>query len=54
MLVRGFDGALRPIRRLRWSWADSGFVLGWLGFFALARFGHLAERLGRLTLEGLS
>lgn len=51
MLCRGFDGTLRPARRLRWSWADTGFVVGWLAFFALVRFGHCAERLGRWTME---
>jgi cobalt/nickel transport system permease protein len=54
MLARGFDGALQPLRRLRWCWADTAFVAGCLAFFALARFGHLAERLGRLTVGILS
>jgi len=54
MLCRGFDGTLRPARTLRWSWADTLFVAGWCGFFALGRFGHLAERLGRWTLEAVN
>ncbi len=53
MLARGFDGSLRPLRALSWSRADGAFLAGSLAFFALVRFGHLAERLGRLTLEVL-
>lgn len=51
MLARGFDGALPAPHRLRWSWRDSLFLAGCAGGFALVRFGHLAERLGRLILE---
>ena len=50
MLSRGFDGSLPPLRALGWGWADTGFLAGSLAFFALARFGHLAERLGQLAL----
>lgn len=53
MLARGFDGELRPLGGFRWSRADTLFAIGCAGFFALARFGHLADRLGRLTLEAL-
>lgn len=51
MLCRGFDGALPPPRALRWRWADTCFVAGWAAFFALARFGHLAARLGGWITE---
>jgi len=54
MLSRGFDGFLRTGRSIRWRWTDTLFVSCWCGFFALVRFGHLAERLGRWTLEALS
>ena len=53
MLCRGFDGTLRPRRSFRWSWADSCYLAGWSGFFALVRFSHCAERLGRWTMEAL-
>ncbi len=37
MLARGFDGELRLTRGWRWNAADTLFVLGWCGLFALAR-----------------
>ena len=54
MLCRGFDGTLRPQRRLHWSWTDSWYVVGWCAFFALVRFGHCAGRLGRWTMEAFA
>ncbi len=48
MLARGFDGSLPSLRAFRWSWADTCFLAGCGGFFVLARFGNLAERLGDL------
>jgi cobalt/nickel transport system permease protein len=53
MLARGFDGSLHPLRRPHWSGADTAFLAGCLAFFALVRFGHVSERLGRLVLEAL-
>ena len=53
MLCRGFDGSLRPVRPLKWRWADSLFVAGWCAFFALARFGNIPCRLGALAVEVL-
>ncbi len=51
MLVRGFDGTLPETRPMRWTAVDTAFVGLCLAFFALARFGHPAERLGRFLLE---
>ena len=51
MLCRGFDGTLPARRSFHWSWADTGFLAAWCGFFFLVRFGHCAERLGRWTME---
>ena len=51
MRCRGFDGTLPPPRAFRWSLADSCFVVGWLAFFGLVRFGHCTERLGGWVLE---
>ncbi len=53
MLARGFDGSIQPLRCLRWAWADTAFLVGSLAFFALVRFGHLSELLGRCALETL-
>ncbi|HOX04907.1 MAG TPA: cobalt ECF transporter T component CbiQ [Planctomycetota bacterium] len=52
MLSRGFDGSMPALRPLRWGRADSVFLAACLAFFALARFGHLAENLGRLAVGG--
>jgi len=49
MLCRGFDGQLRVSRRFSPGPADAAFVLGWLGFFALARSVNLAQLLGRIA-----
>ncbi|MFH1706412.1 MAG: energy-coupling factor transporter transmembrane component T [Planctomycetota bacterium] len=51
MRARGFDGTLRLIRDWRWSWADTAFVAACGGYFALVRFGHVAERIGRFVME---
>lgn len=42
MLVRGFDGEVRLIRPLCFSWSrDGAFALCWMSFFLLARFVNL-------------
>lgn len=51
MLARGFDGVWRPLRTPRWTWTDSAFLAACLGYFLAVRYGHLAQRLGTLTLE---
>jgi len=53
MLVRGFAGTMRPLRVFRWSLVDSCFVIGCGVFLVLVRFGNVAERIGRLTLEAV-
>ncbi|MEO0108323.1 MAG: cobalt ECF transporter T component CbiQ [candidate division WOR-3 bacterium] len=50
MLSRGFDGTMRSLSSRRWSWADTGFLLGSLSFLALVRFAAPAELLGRWLL----
>jgi cobalt/nickel transport system permease protein len=46
MLVRGFDGEVRVLQPLRFSWPrDGGFTLAWILFFALVRFVNLPEWL---------
>jgi cobalt/nickel transport system permease protein len=49
MVARGFDGELRGLDPLRWTGRDSAFVLGWCGFFLLARTHDLPQWLGRLA-----
>jgi len=42
MLVRGFDGEVRLLRPLCFSWPrDGAFTLGWMFFFFLVRFVNL-------------
>jgi len=50
MIARGFDGELRSLRTLHWSWRDTSFVLGWSVFFIVARAFDLPQSLGRLLL----
>ncbi|MCE5231470.1 cobalt ECF transporter T component CbiQ [bacterium] len=47
MLCRGFDGTIRPMRRLKFTAADLGFVAGWCAFFMIARIYHLPHLLGQ-------
>ncbi|HPY90611.1 MAG TPA: cobalt ECF transporter T component CbiQ [Lentisphaeria bacterium] len=51
MLARGFDGTLRLPQGFHWSMADTLFVAGSSGFLLLARYGHLATRIGQWTME---
>jgi cobalt/nickel transport system permease protein len=52
MLSRGFDGEVRLLRSFRLRLADAAFVLGWTGFFVLARLFHLPRLLGHLVAGG--
>ncbi len=46
MLVRGFDGEVRVLHPLRFSWSrDGGFALGWILYFVLVRLVNLPEWL---------
>ncbi len=54
MLARGFDGTLRSLRGLRWSLADTCFVLGCGLFLAVVRFGRVAGRLGSAIQEAIA
>jgi cobalt/nickel transport system permease protein len=49
MLARGFDGSFPLAQPWRWQTADTLFVLGWCGFFALARAVDLPQALGALV-----
>ncbi|MDX9979807.1 MAG: cobalt ECF transporter T component CbiQ [Lentisphaeria bacterium] len=51
MLARGFDGTLHPLHASRWSAADTLFAAGSCAFLILARYGHLATRMGRWMME---
>lgn len=54
MVARGFEGEIRVLRQTRWGWKETGFVLGWTVFFAVARIWNLADGLGCwLTGRGL-
>jgi cobalt/nickel transport system permease protein len=48
MAARGFDGRIRVQQPPVFRWADGGFVLGWLAFFAAVRAWNLAHALGRV------
>lgn len=50
MVARGFDGAVRVLRRSSFRWSDWGFVCGWLAFFLAARLWNLANALGLLII----
>lgn len=52
MLCRGFTGDMPMLRALRFRFVDVLFVVGWLSFFALARFGDLPQRIGDLLTRG--
>jgi cobalt/nickel transport system permease protein len=54
MLCRGFTGEMPTLRALHFTWSDAIFVIGWLAFFALARFGDLPQRIGDLLLRWTS
>ncbi len=46
MLVRGFDGEVRLLSSLRFSWLKDGlFTLSWISYFLLVRFQNLPDRL---------
>lgn len=51
MLCRGFDGEVPVLRAMRFTFADTLFVIGWLAYFAVARFGGLPERIGELLMR---
>lgn len=46
MVARGFEGEIRVLNQSSWGWRETGFVLGWAGFFVCARFGNPAALLG--------
>lgn len=48
MLVRGFDGEVRLLKPLRFSWSRDGlYTLAWILYFSFARFVNVPERLFR-------
>lgn len=52
MLCRGFDGRLRLIRSDSFRLRDALYILGWAGFFFLARSYNIAHWLGSLVIGG--
>ena len=54
MVMRGFDGEIRVLRRTAFRTGDWMFVGGCLCFFAAARYWNLADALGRLLIRIVS
>lgn len=54
MLARGFDGSFRLVDRTAPQRSSLVFVLGWCGFFIIARRWNLPHLLGDLIQRGLS
>lgn len=54
MLCRGFDGAARTIRPLKFSLSDGMFAAGWCAFFLIARFYNVPQLLGRAVMRLLT
>ncbi len=52
MLARGFDGEIRVLRARPFQWTDAVYLLGWVGFFVMARCLNLADWLGRIFVGG--
>jgi cobalt/nickel transport system permease protein len=52
MVMRGFSGEIRIMRKTSFKPADWVFLLGCLAFFMAARFWNLAAGLGRLVTGG--
>lgn len=50
MLCRGFDGELRGGAAMNFGAADTGFVLGWIAFFFVARIYDLPHVMGRIAM----
>ncbi|MFH0937660.1 MAG: cobalt ECF transporter T component CbiQ [Planctomycetota bacterium] len=51
MLCRGFTGDMPARQTLQFTAVDAIFIIGWLAFFALARFGDLPQRIGDLLMS---
>lgn len=54
MVARGFDGEVRTLDPGRFRWTETIFVIGWLSFFAVARWWNIAELSGRWLAGVLS
>ena len=50
MLCRGFAGEFQLSRRMRFTFTDLFFLLGWIAFFAAARCYNLPRLLGQAAL----
>lgn len=47
MLARGFDGEVRIVRALRFTWRDVAFTFGWSALFVVMRVYNVPLLLGR-------
>jgi cobalt/nickel transport system permease protein len=52
MLCRGFDGELRLIGKLQFTFRDWIFMIAWIAVFAGLRFLHPADVIGHLVMGG--
>lgn len=54
MLCRGFDGHVRTLRTLRFTWRDWAFIFSWSALFVVLRLYNVPLLLGQLVTGSVS